>query len=474
MKTWLAITLLAFLGTSVAAGDKGTLSMVQYLDQVKQQNPQARAALESMYSFQLRDSEAESPILTNLYAQWNRRDDKKPTAVPLFMGTETLTEGWRAGLQKQTEYGLGMDLYFNSQRTIINGAGPQFIPVNNFNESSANLELSQSLWRNAFGEGTRAQIEADRATNDANMLQSKFDLKNIMLNAENAYLAVVSLNQIVKLQTENVERAKRLRDYMQNRAKLKLVDDTDFMQTEASYLSRGLELQSSINARASMIRAFNTLRGVDNDEIPNLDTWPDQAMMKETEKAPTGRMTREDFQMMRAQAKAAQAKAKFANSQIQPKLDLNAGISTNGRDGVTPNAIYQAETDHYPTWFVGASFSIPIDFRLISDVRHGYRKAAEAAEDMQAQANFSETRAWDDLVNQKKEAQVQYEQAVRVEELQTQLTKREQVRLHNGRTTTFEALQLEQNLALAQVQRVQNQLNLLKVHNAIQMFEAQK
>ncbi|MGZ3724104.1 MAG: TolC family protein, partial [Bdellovibrionales bacterium] len=270
-----------------------------------------------------------------------------------------------------------------------------------------------------------------------------------------------------------VERAKKLRDYMSGRTRMKLFDDTDLMQAQAAFETRELELQSSLDERASLIRQFNTLRGVDSDEIQNLEGLPAQALMNEVAKANAGgHMTREDFDLLRAQAKAEVAQAKYAKSQILPQLDLAASVATNGRDGTTSESYNQTETNHYPTWRVGVNFSVPLDFGMIKKLRSGYRKAGEAADSLQQQAQFSETRAWEDFNHQKKEAQGRYERSQSVEKIQTELVKRERTRLLNGRATTFEALNFEQNLALAQIQRVRAQLALMQIHNAIKTFEA--
>jgi outer membrane protein TolC len=224
-----------------------------------------------------------------------------------------------------------------------------------------------------------------------------------------------------------------------------------------------------------LVRQMNTFRGVDSDEAPVLDSLPPKAIMLEVSKlAAGGHMTREDFDMLRAQARAGVAQAKYAKSQIQPLLDLTGKVATNGRDGSTADSYYQAGTDHYPTWSIGINFSIPLDFRMISNVRSGYRKAKDAAESMNEQAQFSELRLWDDLNRQKKEAQGRYERSESVEKIQTELVKRERTRLMNGRTTTFEALDFEQKLALAQIQRARAQLDLLQIHNAIKTFEARR
>ena len=464
------VSLVLLLSVQLASAE--TLTLEQYLEQVKSHNPDARAAIENIASMQSRLNEADIPITPEGYAGYFLSDDKKPTSVPFFMGTETRIEQLRLGVRDQTDFGLGANLFFQQQRTDIVNVLPLYLPVANYMETNLNLQLTQSLWRNGFGESTRAQVEVNKANADASLLQYKFQLKNILLNAQNAYWAVVSLNQIVRLQEENVGRALKLRDYMNNRTKLKLYDDTDFMQAEASYQSRQLELQSSLDDRSVSTRQFNTLRGIDSDDTIDLVNLPGEEVMVESK--PSGHMTREDFEMLRAQARANAAQARGAASQLNPQLDMQANVATNGRDGLANTAFQQAETTQYPTWSVGITFSVPLDFGLVRDLRRGYKSASAAANDADAQARFSEVRAWDDLTKQMREAQGRYARALSVEKIETDLVKREHRRLLDGRTTTFEALNIEQNLALAQIQRVRSQLTFLQVRNAVKTFEAKQ
>jgi outer membrane protein TolC len=458
-------------GVFASAQPKGTMTLNEYLGQVKAQNHQARALIETVTSAESRlKVEPESDLATEIYANYNLFDDQKQTPQPVFMGTETRGSQWRAGLRKQTSFGLDANLYFNSQRTVIVGANPAFLPLPDYNEAKTVLELNQALWRNSFGEATRADIEAKRAAIQTELMQARFDLKNLLMDAQNTYWALVSHNQIVKLQEDNVDRARKLRDRMSRGARLRLFDDTDAMQAEASFQTRELELQTSLDERAALVRMFNTLRGLTTDEVPALDDLPTK------EFAPAdfgkGRMAREDFDLLRARAAAEAAQAKSVISRIRPQLDLVGSLASNGRDGATSRSYDLATSDKYPTWAVGVNFSMPIDITLIFDTKRAYRAKGKAAEDMKAQADYNEERAWRDLVQQQREAFGRYQRSISVEKIQTDLVRRERQRLNAGRATTFEALNIEQGLALAQIQRVRAQLAFLQIHNALKTFEA--
>ena len=201
--------LILLLASSAAfAQGQGGLSIGDFLNQVKSQNLQARSLAESVRSAELRMREPEIIDHTEFYATYNIFDDKKQTSNPRMLGAETNGHWWRMGLRKQTTFGLGADLYFNSQRTNVHQSSPLFVEVPDYEESRAVLELRQALWRNGFGKTTRNEIAAKQAEIEAELADSRSQLRNLLFDAENVYWALVSFNQIVKLQEENVDRAR--------------------------------------------------------------------------------------------------------------------------------------------------------------------------------------------------------------------------------------------------------------------------
>jgi outer membrane protein TolC len=449
------------------------LSLQDYLNQVMTQNPEARAKKEALTKAELRMNEAEVPLSPNLYATYDYKDDRVEPTNPIAPA-HSIGSVWKAGVKDQTKFGLGTDFYVSSSHVNLYGGNPQFIPLNDYYQNIAGVELTQSLWRNSFGESTRAQYALQKAKNRMDAFQAKFDLKNIQLKAENAYWSVATLNQIVKLQEENVDRARRLTAFMNKRVKMRLVDDVDGLQVQASQETRELELQTSLDERASAVRQFNTLRGVANDDVGELSDLPDSdAMLKEV-KDSSKRMSREDFRAIFEKARIDEEEARGARSMIAPQLDLRAGVATNGLNNPhgTPASAAWSELEHgnNPTWHVGFTFSVPLDYTLIHDMSRSYKSAQKSAESMKEYAEFAEERAWHDLLQQKLEAQRRFERSLRLEKTQTELVKRERARLMAGRSTTLQTTTIEQNYASAQIQRVRSQLALLQVHNLLKQW----
>lgn len=459
--------------STATASTAKVLTLEDYLNQVKSQSPEIRGLIQEVTANELRLREADLLLSPEFYSKYELFDNR---AEPVndFTPSRTQATGWRAGVRDQTLWGLGADLYVGNTHTELGGVDPNFIPLADYNHSVVGLQLTQSLWRNGFGEAARGDYEAAKARSRIAYLQSKFQLKNLLTKAENTYWSLVSFNEIVKLQEENVDRAVKLRQWMNRRAGMRLVDDVDALQAQASAEQRELELMQSLDERAALMREFNTLRGVDSDEVQALTELPTSDFLLKMVKDPNQKMTREDFAILYEQAIAAAAIAKSERSKVRPQLDLVAGVNSNGLDPQRSEASSEAYALENPTWNVGVTFSIPLDYTLLADSRRSSRAQRKAAEDKLTAAKFNEERAWDNILKQRQEAQRRFEKSTSLEKTQTQLVKRERSRLMNGRSTTFQSLTIEQNLASAQVQRVRAQLALLQIHNLIKEFEVAK
>ncbi len=447
------------------------LTLAEYLNQVRNENPQAKSLAQQADSIKLRMEEADSILIPELYGLVEQFDDKRDQ-ISNFAQSRAQGHRWQLGLRKQTSFGLQGNVYFLTQRNTLTNAPAFAFSSTDYQDSTAVFELRQSLWRNGFGDATRADIEARRSELRAEELRARFELKNLLLNAEDLYWALVSYNQIVKLQEENVERAMKLRDLMRRKSGLRLVDDVDALQAQAAFESRELELKTSRDERAALIRQFNTMRGRDSDEIEKLDEFPAEEMVMKVASKPG--MTREDFKILMEQARVMDMKSRSARSTIQPKLDLVATYGSNGMDGRTANSYSEAHEFRHPYWTVGLQFAVSIDIGTINDIRRGYAANRRAARELAHHAQFSLERVYADLHRKLHDAQDQYERARKLERLQTELVQKERRRLINGRTTTFQALTLEQNLAAAQIQRVRAQLALVQARNQLKSFEEQQ
>ncbi|MCB0347287.1 MAG: TolC family protein [Bdellovibrionales bacterium] len=460
---------IAFVSATAMASDKFTLT--EYLEQVKKNSPEVQSTYLNVVSLEKRVDEADLVIAPVGYAAWNHSYDEKPTSNPSFQGTKSVADSILLGVKKETLFGLSADL--SMDRTNYDFSDATALPEEKYTDSRISLKLNQSLWKNGFGEMARAENKAVKAAIRAELMAAKFKYRNLMIQAENTYWYLASLQQIVKLQQDNVDSAEKLSKWMAGRQKLNLVDDVESLQTQAALQARDLELQQSKDLLSQTRHQFYTLLGkaetagegdIELQPLPEKE-WADQLKaLKQT------KHYREDFEALRAQAKAEEAKTVSMRSSLRPQLDLQASYSSNARDVKERDSYKEIEDFEQPTWTVGVKFSVPLDFGLMNRLKRGSESKIASSKLAYEQASFEEERTWDDLVRMRKEAQARFEKAVNLEKLRTKLVERERRRHRSGRTTTFQAITNEQDLASSQVLRIQSQLNLIRAHNQIKVF----
>ena len=447
------------------------LGLAEYLQQVATADPEARALRSAIQVAELRMREADVPYSPEFYGEY-RLYDNKAQPTNLFAPSRTQGRDWKSGVRTtKSLIGLNADLFYTTQNQRLGGLSPLVPAITSYELPQLGLTLTQSLWRDGFGAASRSSASAARAASRQALLDARFKLKNLLLKAENTYWSIVSYGEVIRLQQENVDRARRLRDYMRGKLNQKLVDDVDYLQAQASFESRELEHKTSLDQRALSARLFNTLRGVESDQIETLAELPKGDFLLKTTRDPNKRMSREDFRSIFEAARMMENDAQSKESIIKPQLDLVGTVSTNGMDGKTTTAYEESLTDKYPNWSIKVVFSMPLDYHLISDMRRSYKVAREQATNTMAQSEYDERRAWNDLIAQNRESQGRFEKAQSIETIQTQLVQRERQRLLDGRSTTFQTTTFETQLAGAQIARVQAQLDLVQKHNLIKQFE---
>lgn len=461
---WFQVLLLVF----ASAEGSTVLTLNQYLEAVKKQSPQARALIAQIDASEVKVKRASLGLSPEFFAEYNRYDDRTPAVFP-FSPSRRDGDNWKAGIGKQTTLGLSGKLYFENNRNTLFGINPSFLPNPNYNQGRAVLELKQPLWRNSFGEKTRSDLEADIAASKATLEDQKFQLQKLLLQAENTYWSMVTYDQIVSLQEENAERAKKLSEWMGKQGRLKLIDDVDVLQSKTAYDMRALDLETSQQERNAMARYFNSLRGLDAETVEKLDALPP---FKESSLADLKlKVTRQDFKSYKSAARAQEMSAKSVRSMLKAEVDLVGSVASNGLDPRFSGMYNEVKNNDYPSWSVGIQVRFPLNISLTQKLKNASLNDIRAAQDQGASADLQLQTEWHDTVQKSKDYFAIYMRAKEIETSYGTIVQKERKRLQNGRSTTFTLLNLEQTLVSTQIQRTKAQLALIQIQNVLKTFE---
>lgn len=445
------------------------LSLDGYLDQVKKGNEGVQALTQTSQSALSRKDEARLLVRPNLFANISFYNDAKPTAAPSFMGTRTIVDSYNFGFSQQTPFGLAGKLYYQWTFTRIEGTAPGLLSLPNFYEAKPVLELSQSLWKNGFGRETRSLVKAAEAGNLAQGYADTFKLRAALAEAEGTYWRLAISRQVVQVQKESLERAKRLKEWNSRRARSGLGDRSDELQAEANLQVRNLEFQAAVNEERSASLQFNSLRGSKEEKVQ--EGLPILAKGT-TEKIalPEKKGLRLDVKAAQEMTKVAEANAQIGKEKSSPTLDLFGSLATNGRTDQWGESVSQSFTTRYPTVTVGLKFQTPLDLWQVAENQKAYSKDLQAAELNYRRKAFEEEKEYLDLVKKFQEAKERLNLCFSIEEVQEKKLSREKERLKLGRSVTYQVILFEQDYASAEMLRLKTQGEVLALYSQLKLY----
>lgn len=436
---------LVWAGLSLVASAE-TLDLKTYLEQVRKQNQSVQGSALASEGAKERADEADLLYTPQLFANLNAVYDQKPVLQPNFQPSVTRATQLSLGVMKQWDFGLNAKLYQTVTATRLTVANPAIFPTPNFVDSSPNIELSQSLWRNGFGAETRAQSQVIEASLLANRYVESYKVKALMAGAEGAYWRYALARELLEIQKDSLVRAGRLKDWAAGRTRLDLADKADFLQADANHRLRELELKGAVEDYRLAARAFNLARGVDADEVKEVVELPNEEGLKQTQ-APKRENLRDDVKAAQQQERIAAANAEAGKQKNSPTLDVLFNLSLNGRDPALGSSLGEAFSTTHPYAAVGVKFVTPLDFGLVSRNKAGYEKERLGAELNFQRRVLEQNSEWKELVEKLDERRGRLDLVRQMEAAQKSKAEYERDRLKRAKTTTYQVLQFEEDYA---------------------------
>lgn len=461
-------TLIAALGSAPVMAE--SLPLNSYLQQVQERNPSVKASQSLIHAYSLQENRGSLAFAPFATVEGRYVHDKAPRASPLFQGEESKVATWNVGAGMQTRFGLLGQVSLGNDDTEISGASPTFVPQPKFNSTNLKVEFRQSLLKNGFGEGQRAQEEAAAAGARAQREVERFKLEMLGAQAQSAYWKLAVLREQIEIQRESVQRSTRIRDWTAEKVHLNLMDRSAFLQAETGLKAAELALRNTLDDERAAARDFNKLRNLNSSEvIETLDSYRESLASMERAELPKQGM-RSDLAAARESEKAAEARELSSSHDLKAQLDAFASISLQGRDTGLGGALGDSFSATNPTYVAGLSLRMPLDFGLISKLRESYGLETASARSTTAQKTFENDQLRDQLLNQLTELRSKLELADELVKLQAEKFRNEQVRHERGRTTTHQLVMFEQDLATARLSKLTLEGALLQIHTQLKTF----
>ncbi|NQZ02865.1 MAG: TolC family protein [Bdellovibrionales bacterium] len=307
-----------------------------------------------------------------LEAEGQRVDDE--SAVNGFGPERTERTNYRFAISKQFETGSQMQLEFlnvdQNLRFPDSFTGfDNFIGNTRFSEPRVTLSLSQSLWKDSFGQATRDALEASRMQEKAieNFLVSQtgqwaYEISDLYYQA---WLA----QSKARADLENLKRQQRLLKIVQLQKRRGTSDTVDVLQVESSLK---LAEQTVADSRQNVSRIFKTLvlslgfpekwLEVDGNLVP---TKIDQPIAEASEICKSGWKAAAErnpkLKQLNSELVATEKQLEAAQGRVGPDLRLQVAASANGVQSDFGEAFEDVSAWRNPRYVMGVTVSMPLE-----------------------------------------------------------------------------------------------------------------
>jgi outer membrane protein TolC len=431
-----------------------TLDLEGYRAQVKDAQPLYRAAEQQEQAGQWKLREQDFITTPYLFGSLRADWDKSEQLDALLYGEQRRQTQGAVGLEQQTLFGLSWRLIHEMTFQEVEGGSPLFLPWGAWHSGRSGMELSQDLWRNAFGNEQRATALAITAQHRAAIYQAQFSQRQILVEAEMAYWRLAFAREIVSLQNRLLEDARRLEVWTSNQVKRQLMDAGDLYQVRSQAKQRELEWAAAESEALSACRAFNRARGRVSAEVEESIAGVGPAIPSGivfTEKPPK----RLDVLAEEEAAAAAEANARIQSETLAPRIQAQAGMYATGLDQALHAAWVEAVGGQHPQYGIGVNAQVPLDFFSRQQTQAGYALEAAAARGGWEAKKLSAHAEWQALKQEWEQLCRQYAIAAELADLQAAKLSHEKERLRRGKSFMFQVLQFEQDAGKSELAKMQ-------------------
>lgn len=402
-------------------------------------------------------------------------DDESPTVSELEAGedVDVLTEEgrqWSLGLVQPTPLGGEASLDWINSRRETNS---EFEIVNPSFRSGLTLGYTQPLLE-GFGR-TVARNEILVAQQNREIGRGEFEAQVIATAQEvaNAYWGLVEARQQLGVAQEALALAEELHEQNKIRVDVGTLAPLELVQSEAGVATQREEI---IRARTAVGDAADQLRLLLNLEqgplwtaelIPETEPSTEPIEIDLQGALATARQDRAELAIQEASVEQARLGVAVARSFFRPRLDLNVSYTYSGVGGdvlnpetgeVTPggfsDALDQVTGRDFPGWQVGLQFAYPLQNRSGRAQRASAEIAVDSAELLYEQVHQQVATEVRSAARNLESAWEQVESARASRRLQERSLEAEQKRFDNGMSTSFQVLQVQNELTAARSREV--------------------
>lgn len=359
------------------------------------------------------------------------------------------------------QYGFSGDLSRNNNKrfgSITNAAG-MLVPLA-FDESgyvsSAALSMRQPLLKNFWIDGTRLNISLAKESVKQSIETVRDELLTLSRSVAVAYYGLIASKDSIRVQESALDLAIRSLTENKKRVEVGAMAPLEEKQAEAEVAARKADL---ILARQNFDRSVNALKRLMSDDFAGLDgvTYEPSAVLDAVPEVFSKQDSWHKALSQRPviiQRKIDLAKRdislRFAKNQAYPDLDLTGSFGLLGNQRAVGAVLGDLSDRRNPNFSFGIEFNMPLSRRQAKDRLRSERLGIETA--LLSYKDLEQTimREVDDFILIARSSLERVEATKAARAFAEAALNAEQTKLENGKSTNFQVLSLQRDLANAQ------------------------
>lgn len=465
----------ALTTVAAAAGEMQSLSLDDCLKQAFEKNLNLRIVRYEPQLAEINLHSAYSGYDPNFFASAGQRFSTIPqqTSTNLSAFTPQAGESWRdsysLGLNGLTpiglQYGLSGDLSRNNSKrggalTLTNAAGvPIMVPFtlddSGYN-SSAGLTLRQPLLKNFWIDGTRLNIALAKESVKQSIEVVRDELLILSRTVAVTYYGLIAAKDSIRVQESALDLANRSLAENKKRVEVGAMAPLEEKQAEAQVAARKADL---ILARQDFDRSVNALKRLMSDDFAGLDgvSYEPTAVL---EAIPEVFSKQDSWHKALSQRPAIVQRKndlvkrnislRYAKNQVYPELDLVGSFGLSGNQRAVGAVLGDLSDRRNPNYSFGIELNLPLTRRLAKDRLRTERLGIETALLSYKDLEQSIMREVDDYILVAKSSLERVEATKAARSFAEAALDAEQKKLENGKSTNFQVLSLQRDLANSQ------------------------
>lgn len=441
----------------------------EFEDLVRSENAELKALYEQKKALSTNTEEADTIYGWQLIGGVNRRLDKRPSDNPSFSYESLNSTGAQLGFQKIFSFGLESRISLNSTQTeIVNGnAG-----TGNFSsktwETQPALDLKLPLLAGGFGKKVRADYQLLLLSKKREALEAETAYDSKMNEAKILLWSTILQKEQLQSQAETLTRIQKIFDIVRKKAALNLEASSNFLQTRSALEQAELELKSSQLRYSQLERLLKIVLSKETSiSVPAYNF---------------SKFRKVDYQQyskkVMAQEKLLSLSEDFRNQSAilntelnRSRLDLVASMSLSGQDQNWNEAFRESQKGQYPTQFVGLQWIIPLDQASSSRTIDRQELISKTSLAKKAYYQTEQREGFlQDLVEQINQMIDMLALNINLEKTQAEKLKNERQLLNQGRSSIYQVLQFELDLARAQAGKYSLAIELEKKYQLLSQY----